>query len=169
MAQAEGDLPAAAALLSPLRPSADFSEALEQQVFQAILQRQTAPMITRLEQLLAKPDPALGFYNGELRFYLGWAHEVGGDHAAAQESWRQARSELEGLLTEQPENHNLIADFALTNMGLGDKAAAFAFVDKGLAVVPIEKDAILYSSDGHPGSVAAQMGEPDRAIAALQK
>jgi hypothetical protein len=42
----------------------------------------------------AKPDPALGFYNGELRFWLGWAQEVAGDHAAAQESWRQARSEL---------------------------------------------------------------------------
>jgi TolB-like protein/class 3 adenylate cyclase/Tfp pilus assembly protein PilF len=170
MVQAEGDLPAAAALLSPLRASADLSQALEQQVYQAILQRQTAPMITRLEQLLAKPDPALGFYNGELRFYLGWAQEVGGDYAAAQESWRQARSELEGLLTEQPENHNLIADLALTNMGLGDKAAAFAFVDKGIAVVPIEKDAI----DGTIpmeilARVAAQMGEPDRAIAALQK
>jgi TolB-like protein/class 3 adenylate cyclase/Tfp pilus assembly protein PilF len=170
MVQAEGDLPAAAALLSPLRASADLSQALEQQVYQAILQRQTAPMITRLEQLLAKPDPALGFYNGELRFYLGWAQEVGGDYAAAQESWRQARSELEGLLTEQPENHSLIADLALTNMGLGDKAAAFAFVDKGIAVVPIEKDAI----DGTIpmeilARVAAQMGEPDRAIAALQK
>jgi hypothetical protein len=43
----------------------------------------------------AKPDPALGHYNGELRFWLGWAQEVAGDHAAAQESWRQARSELE--------------------------------------------------------------------------
>jgi len=37
----------------------------------------------------------LGFYNGELRFWLGWAQEVAGDHAAAQESWRQTRSELE--------------------------------------------------------------------------
>jgi hypothetical protein len=32
----------------------------------------------------AKPDPALGHYNGELRFWLGWAQEVAGDHAAAQ-------------------------------------------------------------------------------------
>jgi hypothetical protein len=40
----------------------------------------------------AKPDPALGYYNGELRFYLGWAQKVAGDHAAAQESWRQARA-----------------------------------------------------------------------------
>ena len=24
----------------------------------------------------AKPDPALGYYNGELRFWLGWAQEI---------------------------------------------------------------------------------------------
>jgi len=40
--------------------------------------------------------------NGELRFY--WAGpEVAGEHAAAQETWRQARSELEFFLKEQPE------------------------------------------------------------------
>ncbi len=55
---------------------------------------------------------------------------MGGDHAAAQESWRQARSELESFLKEQPENFNLIGDLALTNMGLGDKAAALALVEK---------------------------------------
>jgi serine/threonine-protein kinase len=112
----------------------------------------------------------LGFYNGELRFWLGWAQEVAGDHAAAQESWRQARSELEAFLKEQPENVQLIIDLALTNMGIGDKAAAFAFVEKMMGLVPIEKDAM----DGPTqieilARVAAQMGEPDRAIAALEK
>src|SRR5207247_2091272 len=120
--------------------------------------------------LLAKPDPALGYINGELRVYLGWAHEVAGDHAAAQESWRQARSELEPFLKEQPENYFLIEDIALTNMGLGDKAAALTLAERAMALVPIEKDAL----DG-PGAieilarVAARLGEPDRAIAALQK
>ena len=93
-------------------------------------------MITRLKEILAKPDPALGYINGELRFWLGWAQEVAGDHAAAQESWRQARSELEPFLKEQPENSGLIGDLALTNMGLGDKAAAFAFVEKAMAASP---------------------------------
>ena len=88
-------------------------------------------MIPRLKEILAKPDPALGYINGELRFWLGWAQEVAGDHAAAQESWRQARSELESFLKEQPENCSLIGDLALTNMGLGDKAAALALVEKG--------------------------------------
>jgi TolB-like protein/class 3 adenylate cyclase/Tfp pilus assembly protein PilF len=168
--QAEGDLPRAAALLAPLHPNADDTQALEIQVYQAILERRPAPVIVRLKEILAKPDPALGFYNGELRFWLGWAQEVAGDHAAAQESWRQARSELEPFLKEQPENLSLISDLALTNMGLGEKAAAFSFVEKWMAVAPIEKDAV----DG-PGAiealarVSAQTGEPVRAVAALQK
>ena len=168
--QAEGDLPRAAALLAPLHPNADQTLALETQVDQAILERRPAPIIARLKEILAKPDPALGYLNGELRFWLGWAQEVAGDHAAAQESWKQARSELEPFLRQQPENWVLIGDLALTNMGLGDKTAAFAFVEKAIAVNPIEKDPM----DG-PGSieilarVSAKMGEPERAVDALQK
>jgi tetratricopeptide (TPR) repeat protein len=168
--QAEGDLPRAAALLAPLHPNADDSNVVTTQVYQAILERNPAPIIPRLKEIVAKPDPALGYLNGDLRFYLGWAQEVAGDHAAALESWKQARSELEPFLKEQPENWGLMCDLALTNMGLGEKAAAFAFVEKGMSVVPIEKDAM----DGPAqieilARVAAQMGDPDRAIAALQK
>jgi serine/threonine protein kinase/Flp pilus assembly protein TadD len=168
--QAQGDLQRAAALLAPLHPSADDTGALEIQVYQAILERRPAQMISRLKEVLAKPDPALGFNNGELRFWLGWAQEVAGDHAAAQESFRQARTELEPFLKEQPDNYLLIGDLALVNMGLGDKAAAFALAEQAMTVLPLEKDVV----DGPApieilARVAAQLGEPDRAIAALQK
>jgi len=170
IAQAEGDLPRAAALLAPLHPNADDSNALETQVYQTILERRHAPIIPRLKEILAKPDPALGFYNGELRFWLAWAQEVAGDHTAAQESWRQARSELEPFLKEQPENHFLIGDLALTNMGLGDKAAALALAERAIAVIPVEKDALHGPMPIEIlARVAAQTGEPDRTIAALQK
>jgi serine/threonine protein kinase/TolB-like protein/Tfp pilus assembly protein PilF len=170
IAQAEGDLPRAAAILAPLHPAAEDYAALETQVYQAILERRPAPIIPRLKEILAKPDSALGFYNGELRFWLGWAQEVAGDHAAAQESWRRARSELEPLLKEQPENHILIEDLALTNMGLGEKAAALALSERAMAAIPIEKDAVQGPVPIEMfARVAAQMGEPDRAIAALQK
>jgi hypothetical protein len=54
-------------------------------------------------------------------------------------------------------------------MGLGDKAAALALSEQAIAENPIEKDAI-----GGPIPIeilarVARMGEPDRAIAALQK
>ena len=83
---------------------------------------------------------------------------------------RQARSELESFLKEQPENWDLIADLALTDMGLGDKAAAFALTEQAMAALPIEKDAV----DGPVpleilARVAAQMGEPNRAISVLQR
>ena len=43
IAQAEGDLPRAAALLAPLHPDADDTSAFETQVYQAILERRPAP------------------------------------------------------------------------------------------------------------------------------
>jgi TolB-like protein/class 3 adenylate cyclase/Flp pilus assembly protein TadD len=170
IAQAEGDLPRAAALLAPLHPNADDNSAVETQVYQAILERRPAPIIPRLTEILAKPDPALGYYNGELRFFLGWAQEVGGEHAAAQESWRQARSELESFLKEQPDNYQLIGDMALTSVALGDKAAALALAQRAVAMSPLEKDAL----DGSGAleflvRVLAQAGEPDRAITVIQK
>jgi serine/threonine-protein kinase len=168
VAQAEGDLPRAAALLAPLYPSVDNPfNFWDVQVYQAILERRPAQIILQLKEMLPKRDPALGV--GELHFLLGWAQEVAGDHAAAQESWRQARSELESVLKEQPENWGLIGDLALTNAFLGDKAA-LTLAERAMAANPVEKDA----AEGPRAieifaRVAAQMGEPDRAIAALQK
>jgi serine/threonine protein kinase/Tfp pilus assembly protein PilF len=167
--QAQGNLQRASALLAPLH-LADNSEKLETQVYQAILERRPAQVIPRFKEILANPDPTLGFYNGEMRFWLGWAQEVAGDHAGARETWRQARSELEPFLKEQPDNYSLLGDLALANMGLGDKAAALVLAERAMAANPIEKDAVT-----GPGPleilarVASRMGEPDRAIAALQK
>jgi TolB-like protein/class 3 adenylate cyclase/Flp pilus assembly protein TadD len=169
-AQADGDLTRAATLLNPLRPTANAPFALEAQVYQTILERQPARLIAHLKELLAEPDPALGYLNGELRFWLGWVQDLAGDHRAAQESWRQARSEMEPFLKEQPDNFALIGDLALTNMGLGEKTAALALAERAIAACPIEKNAM----DG-PSSievlarVAAQTGESDRAIATLEK
>jgi TolB-like protein/Tfp pilus assembly protein PilF len=170
IAQAEGDLPRAAAILAPLHPTVHQPSALKTQLYQAILERRPAQITRLLTEILAKPEPTLGPFNGELRFWLGWAQEVAGDRAAAQESWRQARSELEYFLKEQPENYSIIGDLALINMGLGDKAAAVALAERAIAANPIEKDALVGPAQIEIlARVAARMGEPDRAIAALRK
>ena len=144
--------------------------ALETQVYQAILERLPTPVISRLKEILAKPDPALGFFNGELRFLLGWAQEVDGDHAAAQETWRQAQRELESFLKDQPDNYSPDWRSRADQYGPWRQSRRVRFrresdgrtADRERRVsgpTPIE---IL-------ARVAAQMGEPDRAIAALQK
>ena len=171
ISQAQGDLPRAAALLAPLRPGADHESTLEGQVYQAILERVPAQMISRLTEILANPDPALGYINGELRFWLGWAQDVAGDHAAAQADSGDKHAAIWSLFyEEQSDNASLLSDLALTNMGLGDKGAAFTLAEGAMAALPIEKDAL----SGPVGlktmaRVAARMGEPDRAIAGLQK
>src|SRR5437764_2499371 len=168
--QAQGDLAQAGALLAPLVPPPDDSIALEGQVYQAILERRPGPIIARLKELVAKPDPALVYINGELRFYLGWIQQVTGDHAAAEASWRQARTELEPFIKDQPENTQLLGDLAFTYANLGDKAAAVAVADRAMVTVTPEKDALY----GHfpleiVARVAALAGDSDRAIPAIQK
>jgi len=170
IAQAEGDLPRAAALLDPLRLGADYANALETQVYQAILESHPAAVIAQLKQILAKPDQALGYYNGELRFWLGWAQEVNGDHDGARESWDQARTELESFLKEQPGNIVLMGDLALTNMAVGDNTAAMTLTEGAIAMMSIEKDAL---TGPRPldilARVAARAGDADRAISTLEK
>ena len=104
IAQAEGDLPRAATLLAQVQPGAGDPTGWEQVAYEGILERRPARVIAQLKEVLAQPDPGAGYLNGELRFWLGWAQEVAGDHAAAQETWREARAELEAFLKEQPEN-----------------------------------------------------------------
>jgi TolB-like protein/Tfp pilus assembly protein PilF len=169
-AQAEGDLPRAAALLAPLHPGADHSSALETQVYQAILERRPAKMIARLEEILAAPEPGLEYVRGNVYFWLAWAQEVAGQHALAQENWARARTELEALRKEQPENFGLIGDLALTNAALGNRAAALILAEQTIAVIPVEKDALVgpFALDVLT-RVAAQTGDVDRAIPVLQK
>jgi tetratricopeptide (TPR) repeat protein len=170
IAQAEGDLPRASALLAPLRIGANYTNALETQVYQAILESRPAPIIAQLKEILAKPDQALGYYNGELRFWLGWAQEVAGDNAAASESWSQARTELEAFLKEQPENFVLMGDLALINMSLGDSAAALALAERAIALFPIDKDALTGPKPlDILARVAARSGDSDRSISTLEK
>ena len=166
IAQAEGDLPRAAELLAPLHANANDSGPLVTQLYQTILERRPGPVLARVQENLAKPNSG----NVQLRFWLGWAQEAIGDHTAAQETWRRAQDELERSLEEQPERVSRIGFLALTKARLGEKEAALALAERAMAMNPLHKDALT-----GPGSieifarVAAQAGEPDRAIAALEK
>src|SRR5882757_5462654 len=168
--QAMGDLPRAAAVLTPLYSRADDGGTIETQVYQAILERRTAPIISRLKEMLSKPDSAPGDYKGELRFWLGWAQDIAGDHSGARESWMQAKNELESYVKEQPESYFLFGDLAPTEMKLGENTSAMTLADRGLAVNPIEKDAVIgpWSLEVF-ARVTAATGDHDRSIAALKK
>jgi hypothetical protein len=77
---------------------------------------------------------------------------------------------LKFFLKEQAQTYSLLDNLALINVGLVDKARAMALRERAMAANPIEKDV-----KAGPASIeilariAAQTGEPDRAIAALEK
>ena len=129
-----------------------------------------AQIIPRLKEVLSKPNPVLGYYSGELRFWLGWAQEIAGEHVAAHESWLKARDELESFLKEQPENYGIMRDLALTNMALGDEIAASAMAERAMAANPIERDAIAGPGcNRNLRPDCSTLRPTDRAITALQK
>ena len=71
---------------------------------------------------------------------------------------------------DQPDNDILVGDLALINMFLNNKAAAFTLAERAMATNPMEKDAIAGpDSIEILARVTARLGEPDRAISALQQ
>jgi serine/threonine-protein kinase len=168
--QALGDLPRASALLTPLYSKSADGGAIKTQVYQAILERRTGSIIPWLKEKLSKLDSAPDDDKGGLRFWLGWAQDIAGDRAGAHESWTRAKNELESSLKEQPESYLVIGDLALTEMKLGENALAMTLADRGLAVNPIEKDALTGPLSLEVfARVTAATGDHDRSIAALKK
>jgi tetratricopeptide (TPR) repeat protein len=166
IAQAQGDLKQAAALLDPLPLS--NSAVRDARCYQSLLERSPARIIPQIKEILSTNNSMDSGDRGETRFWLGWFEEVMGDHAAAVENWRQARSELEPYLKEGPD-HFLIAYLALLNAALGDKTAAFDLAERGMSIVPVEKSALFGPMMIEVlARVAALTGERDRAIASFQ-
>ncbi len=171
IAQAAGDLPRAAALLAPLHPGADAPTPLGTQAYQALLERNPAEMIARLQEVLAaKPAPGMDYFNGQMRFWLGYLQEIAGDHAGSQTTLREARGQMESLLNDQAENYSLIGFLALTDAVLKDKAAAISLTDRAMAAIPIEKDTLL---GPYPVEILARVtalsNERDRAITTIER
>jgi TolB-like protein/class 3 adenylate cyclase/Tfp pilus assembly protein PilF len=168
--QAQGNLDRAATILQPLRPTAEHSTALQIKIYQQILERRSGSTLDYVKEILSKQDSALGYINGQLQFWLGWLEAVSGDGAAAQQSWREARHQLQQYRSEQPGNVSVVCDLALIDANLGETSAALDLLQRSQAAVPVEKDAV----DGPvlldvSARVAALSGQTNEALAILQR
>ena len=170
VAMAEGDLARAGSLLARLHPNPADAEAVRKKIYHAILERRPLNILPVIGEMLAKSDPASADLDGDALFWFGWAQQMAGDQAGAAQTWRRARNKVDVLLKTQSENQTLIGDLALIQMALGNKTEALTLAERAIAVNPIEKDAISGPSGIEIlARVTAQVGEQDRAIAALEK
>ena len=168
IAQAEGDLPRAAQLLSGQDVKSWGSNDNVTHTSQAIFEHHPAEIIPQLKQVLGEHGPNLDV--DQTRFWLGWAQEQSGDHAAARQTWQEVVSKLEATAKAEPDSNFLLDYLALTCACLGDKNAALSYSRRSMELVPIEKDALSGPAELEIyARTAALTGDTDQAITALQK
>ncbi len=170
VAQADGQLARGAELLAPLHFTLEENDSLETAIYQEILERRPGAVVARLSAELTNEFPHSPAARGELRFWLAWAREFGNDQALALETWRAARAELELGAEAQVENYMLLGYLAIAAAKLGDPPAAFAFVERAQAAMPLERDAIAGPAPLETEArVAALLGEQERALDLLEQ
>src|SRR6266446_5879548 len=168
IAQAEGDLPRAAQLLAGQDVKSWGSNDIVTHTSQAIFERHPAEIIPQLKQVLGEHGPNLDV--DQTCFWLAWAQERSGDHAAARQTWQEVVSKLAATAKAEPDSFFLLDYLALTSACLGDKNAALSHARRAMELVPIEKDALSGPAELEIyARTAALTGDTDQAITALQK
>src|SRR5438067_6426609 len=168
IAQAEGDLPRAAQLLAGQDVKSWGNNDIVTHTSQAIFERHPAEIIPQLKQVLDEHGPDLNV--DQTRFWLGWAQEQSGNHAAARQIWQEVVSKLKMSAKAEPDSTYLLDSLALTSACLGDKNAALSYARRAMELVPIEKDALSGPAElEFYARTAALTGDTDQAITALRK
>jgi serine/threonine protein kinase/Tfp pilus assembly protein PilF len=164
--QAQGNLPAAAQLLSTLHPEADYS-LLAAQVDQWTYERRYAEAIASLKEALPKSDAPWWF---KLRYgeRLARLQQLSGDSLGARATWEQLQSEAESVRRAKGENFSAL-QLASAYLALGgDETKAFAILEQVSAMPRFSKDVWFRSFWlAEMAEFAAQAGKKDLALEQL--
>ena len=136
--QAQGNLPAAAQLLSTLHSKADYS-LLAAQVDQWTYERRYADAVASLKEALPKSDAPWWF---KLRYgqRLARLQQLSGDSLGARATWQQLRTEAESVRRAKGENFSAL-QLASAYLALGEgETKAFAILEQVTAMPSFSKD-----------------------------
>ena len=163
--QAQGNLAAAAALLSGLSPHAG-QKLFFAQTNQWAYERRYAEGIAALQAAAARPDLATTEYDKIfIESNLAWFQQLAGEAAAARSTWQHVRTGIEALRRNKGEDFADV-ELASASIALGDTATAFTIVERGAAI--FSKDALATAGYSEiRARVAVQAGEKDLAIQQL--
>lgn len=169
IAQAQGQLDKAEALLAPLSTQPDDPSVFNARVMQWLYQRQYAAAIQTLQVAVAHSQSSPGSGIGENLYLLGFAQQLAGDTAAARATWQAASVKLEALQKTFPDEPAIAADLGLVYAGLGEKDKALAEGSRAMQLQPASADATQGPAwQEQRARIEAQTGETDRAIDDLQ-
>ena len=154
--QAQGNLGAAAALLSPLAHHSD-PYVLRLQIKQLAYQRRYVEGVAALQTAVTRRDLALTEYDKiAIETALALFQQFAGDAAAARSTWQHVRVAIEAMLPNKREDFAFF-ELALANVALGDTAKAFTIIERNAAAA--SKDAMATAGVlVKRATVAAQAG-----------
>ncbi len=168
--QAQGNLEQAAKFLSDVTAETPFEAAFFTKVIQLRLERNHEEAIQLLQTRLAQFQFPSEINKGTTQVYLAFVQRLAGDTVGAKVSAEQARTTLEPLCKDQPDNYNSATWLALAYSALGEKDPALREAERAIMLMPSSKDAV----DGPAAEeklalIQAIFGENSRAIETLRR
>jgi TolB-like protein/Flp pilus assembly protein TadD len=165
--QAEGNLQEAARLLVQVNAQTDSDVAVRIKLAQMRLERN--PEGIRLAQdREARLQFASGIEKGTKQLGFALAQRVAGDAASERAAAEQARSTLEPLKKDQPDNAFVAAALAVAYAMLDEKDSALYEAQRAITLLPRNKDRLSGPAfEENLALVQMIVGENDRAIATL--
>jgi TolB-like protein/predicted Zn-dependent protease len=166
--QAMGDLDRAEALLKKIRLNTENVAAIARTYDQALFSRRYPEAIALLQTAVAQTTAVP--QRNEYRLWLGDLQRLSGDATAANTTYGVARTELEQLLSTQPQNLDIMDTLALLCAGLSDKEAALKYAEDAVRLMPVSKDALGGRiAEVTRAIIYARFADRGRAIPALER
>jgi TolB-like protein/Tfp pilus assembly protein PilF len=168
MYQAEGNQPEAANLVAQVSVQTNSDAAVRIKLIQLRLERNHAEATQLVQARQARLRFASGIEKGSRQNGLALLQRVAGDTASAKAAAEQARTTLEPLKKEQPDNAFVAAALAIAYAILDEKDSALKEAERAMMLVPSSKDRL--SGPGFEENLALVemiIGENGHAIATL--
>ena len=163
--QASGRLDDAQSVLNGLAPNFDqFDSSVGAVWVQARLRRSPEAAIKAFTPHIQKVEGD----KIQLLLLYGDLLELAGRKTESEEAFAQARDKFEALLTNQPDNNEIIGPLAYAYAGLGQGDAAEKALDKFRALASNDARATGTFEDVY-SRIMARLGNKDEAISSLQR
>jgi serine/threonine protein kinase/predicted Zn-dependent protease len=166
--QAQGNLQEAAESLAEINAQTPSGFAFSAKYDQLRLERNHAEAIRLLQARLAEFRYASEDDKASDQLRLALTQRLVGDTAGAQVTAEQARSTLEALSKDHPDNFSIAEALGLANAALGEKDAALKEAERATMLLPSAKDRVDGPSlEENLAFIQMIFGQNSRAISTL--
>ena len=166
----EGNLPAAASVIDKLASAPQTDGVVDVEVKHFVLSRSYEEAENLLLKQLANSSSRTAVANATSRQALGWVQLLAGKKEKAQQTYLQAKKELEALQREQARNPWIVETLGFVEAGLGNNEAALREGEHVVSLWPASEDPVYGPSfEQALAGIEALVDEPDRALARIER